>query len=129
MSDSFLKPCPFCGREPKTHSYCSGGKSYALVRCEACRLEKELHTDGESLQLQGFALDGVLHWWNSRSADEPTREQRTKQPLIDSTITVDVALYEAERCRRYSDPVLNEAVIVVLADEVLRLQTFGGNER
>lgn len=51
------------------------------------------------------------------------------QPLADPKLTVDVALKEAERCRSYRDPVLNEAVIVVLADEVLRLRTFGGSER
>jgi phage baseplate assembly protein gpV len=31
-------------------------------------------------------------------------------------------LKEADRCRAYLDPVLNEQVIVVLADELLRLQ-------
>lgn len=51
-----------------------------------------------------------------------TREQRTLQPVTDSLITVEVALREAERCRRYLDPVLNEAVIIVLAEEVLRLR-------
>lgn len=58
-----------------------------------------------------------------------SREQRTLQPLADPKLTVEVALKEADRCRSYCDPVLNEAVIVVLADEVLRLRTFGGNER
>jgi len=54
--------------------------------------------------------------------NQPTREERTRQPVVYPRITVDVALKEAGRCRRYSDPVLNEAVIVVLADEVLRLR-------
>lgn len=62
-------------------------------------------------------------------APNKTIEQRTLQPMVGRTITADVALNEAERCRRYPDRVLNEAVIVILADEVLRLRTFGGNER
>jgi len=54
---------------------------------------------------------------------QSTIEERTLQPVvIDTKLTVDIALKEAERCRNYHDPVLNEAVIVVLADEVLRLR-------
>lgn len=49
-----------------------------------------------------------------------TREQRTRQPLVDSKLTVEVALREANRCRQYPDRVLNEQVIVVLADQVLK---------
>jgi hypothetical protein len=58
----------------------------------------------------------------SKKLPHETREQRTVQPVVDSRITVEVALKEADRCRRYLDPVLNEAVIIVLADEVLRLR-------
>lgn len=52
---------------------------------------------------------------------QPSRENRTLQKA-DPKLTVEVALRQAERCRRYADPVLNEQVIVVLADEVLRLR-------
>lgn len=48
--------------------------------------------------------------------------QRTEQRPVDKRFTVEVALNEAQRCRRYLDPVQNEMVIVVLADEVLRLR-------
>jgi hypothetical protein len=48
--------------------------------------------------------------------------QRTDQPAVDSRVTVEVALHEAERCRRYLDPVLNEMVTVALADEVIRMR-------
>jgi len=48
---------------------------------------------------------------------------RTDQaPQLNPKLTVEVALLEAARCRRYPDPVLNEQIIVVLADEVLRLR-------
>lgn len=52
-----------------------------------------------------------------------TREQRTRQaPIADDKLTLEVALREAERCRRYPDPVLNEQVIVVLADALHALK-------
>lgn len=52
-----------------------------------------------------------------RRPGNETIEQRTLQPQVaDAKLTLEVALKEAERCRRYSDPVLNEQVIVVLAD-------------
>ena len=56
-------------------------------------------------------------------ASDVERRQRTAQSAPDPKITVEVALREAERCRAYPDRVLNEEVIVVLADELLRLRS------
>lgn len=65
----------------------------------------------------------ALHAIKANGLPAQIREQRTLQPAVsDAKLTIEVALQEADRCRRYPDPVLNEMVIVVLADEVLKLR-------
>lgn len=69
-----------------------------------------------------FALADEVRRLRKPEAVALALRERTAQPLADPKLTVEVALKEAERCRQYPDPVLNEQVIVVLANEALRMR-------
>lgn len=55
MSD--LKPCPFCGSEPKKWEYNHG----AIIEC---------HQDKHRVQAHGKTLDEAVEEWNERAKDE-----------------------------------------------------------
>lgn len=65
-------PCPFCGSQPKHHSYisASGSRAYAWVKCEPCGLRKELNCEGSDDASKRFVLGAVAAWWNQRPAPE-----------------------------------------------------------
>jgi len=76
--DVVFLPCPFCGSQPQHHSYVGYERvrSFAWVKCEPCRLQKELNCDGSDESSKRFVLQSVAHWWNTRHTPE-TRALRT----------------------------------------------------
>lgn len=77
MTNYTLKPCPFCGAEPKygtelNSSY--GSKVYlsAIIRCPKCKIYKsvqfEAADDFDLIPFEDFAtnFDMVINAWNKR---------------------------------------------------------------
>ena len=68
-----LKPCPFCGTEPKTainYVRC-GGEELTLaysVFCPACKITKRFVINSEGLSFKEYveAMNNVIIMWNCR---------------------------------------------------------------
>ena len=68
-----LKPCPFCGTEPKTnvHYWKCGGDELGLiaeVKCEQCGVSQSAVFDGENKSFDDYnnAFSLAISRWNTR---------------------------------------------------------------
>lgn len=74
MSKLKLKPCPFCGEEPKTEVHCGDNSRsiYFRIYCSKCeRVEQKTKAISESALERIFdTIDEVCEKWNRRTNDE-----------------------------------------------------------
>lgn len=71
---SELKPCPFCGSEPKTNVYywkCGGNGELGLVaevKCDNCDVSQSVVFDGNNKSFNEYiaAFDTAVERWNTR---------------------------------------------------------------
>jgi endogenous inhibitor of DNA gyrase (YacG/DUF329 family) len=72
-----LKPCPFCGKEPKTaiNYFKVGGGELQLdfsVICPECKIARRVRDDveGKEFETYEYYMNEAINLWNDRAEEE-----------------------------------------------------------